>query len=519
MCYKKPNLLQEGEGAINGAQSAPYFDARAARSAGRGSDAGRYQRHRPEQTLLYRIIEQHYPPFVTHMAGQGRLLPDYVQREFEDYLRCGRLEHGFLRVRCDTCHAEHLVAFSCKRRGFCPSSGARRMAESAALLVDEVLPEQPMRQWALSVPYPLRFLFASRPAILGQVLGIVYRVIAAHLTEKAGFTRKAARTGAVTLIQRFGSALNLNIHFHMLFLDGVYADRSDGSVRFRWVKAPTSVELARLARTLAQRIGRFLERQGLLERDTENNYLAGEAMDEGPMDPLGGHSITYRIAVGPQQGRKVFTLKTLPARDEPLDEGVGKVAGFSLQAGVAAKADERRKLERLCRYMARPAVSEKPLSLTPGGNVRYQLKTPYRDGTTHVIFEPLDFMARLAAPVPKPRVNLTRFHGVFAPNSKHRAALTPAGRGEGNQRHADRDREEKTPAEHRASMTWAQRLKRVFHIDIETRRECGGQVKVIACIEDPVVIKKILTHLKEKATAAETGLLPESRAPPAGGFG
>lgn len=87
------------------------------------------------------LVEQHYLVLVEHMAGQGRPLPDYVQREFEDYLKCSRLEHGFLRVRCDTCHAEHLVAFSRKRRGFCHSCGARRMAESAALLVDEVLPE------------------------------------------------------------------------------------------------------------------------------------------------------------------------------------------------------------------------------------------------------------------------------------------------------------------------------------------------------------------------------------------
>ena len=80
----------------------------------------------------------------------------------------------------------------------------------------------------------------------------------------------------------------------------------------------------------------------------------------------------------------------------------------SLHAGVAARADQRQKLERLCRYISRPAISEKRLSLTPNGNVRYELKTPYRDGTTHVIFEPLDFIARLAALVPKPRVNLTR---------------------------------------------------------------------------------------------------------------
>ena len=99
-----------------------------------------------------------------------------------------------------------------ERRGFCPSCGARRMAESAALLVDEVLPHQPMRQWVLSFPYQLRFLFASRPELMGNVLGIVYRAIASYLIKKAGLTRKSAQCGAVTLIQRFGSALNLNMH-------------------------------------------------------------------------------------------------------------------------------------------------------------------------------------------------------------------------------------------------------------------------------------------------------------------
>ena len=83
------------------------------------------------------------------------------------------------------------------------------MAESAALLVDEVFPEQPVRQWVLSVPYPLRFLFASRPEVMGRVLGIVYRCIATHVIKKAGFSCKTAQTGAVTLIQRFGSVLNL----------------------------------------------------------------------------------------------------------------------------------------------------------------------------------------------------------------------------------------------------------------------------------------------------------------------
>jgi hypothetical protein len=130
------------------------------------------------------------------------------------------------------------------------------------------------------------------------------------------------------------------------------------------VKAPTSAELAGLTQILARRIGRFLERQGLLERDAENSYLAGDDLEAGPMDQLLGSSIIYRLAVGPQQGRKVFTLQTLPACDETFDDGVGKVAGFSLHPGVAGRADQRQKLERLCRYISRPAIAETRLSLT-----------------------------------------------------------------------------------------------------------------------------------------------------------
>ncbi len=184
------------------------------------------------------------------------------------------------------------------------------MAGSAALLVDEILPHQPMRQRVLSVPFPLRFLFASNPKVMSRVLGIVYRTIATHLAHKAGYAKPLTQTGAVTLIQRFGSALNLNIHYHMLFLDGVYTGGSDGHpMWFRRVKAPTGNELTKLTHTIASRVARYLERQGLLERDTGNIYLTPEAVaasDEDPSNQLLGSSITYRIAVGPQQGRKVF---------------------------------------------------------------------------------------------------------------------------------------------------------------------------------------------------------------------
>jgi ribosomal protein S27E len=314
-----------------------------------------YARHRPESTLLYQLVAQHYPAFRDLRAESGRPLPGYVAQEFEAYLTSGRLQEGFLRVRCEQCHAEKLVAFSCKKRGFCPSCGARRMAETAALLADEVLPERPLRQWVLSLPHALRFLLAANPAALTQVLGVVYRTIARYLISQAGLTRTRAATGAVTLIQRFGSALNLNIHFHMLFLDGAYPSAGANPPVFRQVAAPSANELQGLVEQIAARVGQVLERRGLIERDIENAWL-----------------------------------------------GAARAGGFSLHGGLDISAREREKLERLCRYVSRPPVASGRLALSASGQVRYTPKTPYRDGTTHIVLEPLDLMARLAALVPPP---------------------------------------------------------------------------------------------------------------------
>ena len=113
--------------------------------------------------------------------------------------------------------------------------------------------------------------------------------------------------------------------------------------------------------------------------------------------------------------------RILPDADG-LQGGAGKVGGFSLHAGVAAEAHQAHKLETLCRYITRPAISEQRLSIS----VRYELKTPWRNGTTHVDWDAVDFIAKLAALVPPPRAHLTRFHEVFAPKARLRAQLTPS---------------------------------------------------------------------------------------------
>src|SRR5690606_19531942 len=158
-----------------------------------------YRRHRPETTLLYQLVAEHYPKFRDRRVAEGRALPQYVEDEFEAYLQCGLLEHGFLRVKCDSCQAEKLVAFSCKRRG---------------------------------------------------------------------------------------------------------------QLRFVPVPAPSEAELRRLVQRIAERIGRSLERSGLITRDIEDAYLAFDPGEEAPINALLGASITYRIATGPREGQKVFTLQT-----------------------------------------------------------------------------------------------------------------------------------------------------------------------------------------------------------------
>jgi hypothetical protein len=377
-----------------------------------------------------------------------------------------------------------------------------------------------VRQFVLTFPFPLRFLLAAQPEALTEVLAVVQRGISTFIVRRAGFTvSSGARTGAVTLIQRFGSALNLNIHLHMLFLDGAYTFRGNRGT-FHRARRPSDFELAQLLDSLSRRIVRVLERRGLLIADPEHQQLDLEPGSS--LDQIQAASITrdgfarallglrpnrtlafacaYRIAIGPQAGRKALALYSVPALEEatyhPL---LARAAGFSLHAATVCEAFQRSRLERLCRYITRPPIATKRLSVDTRGRVVYQYKQPFRDGSTHVVLEPLDFIARLAALVPRPRLNLTRFHGVFAPNFKHRRKIVP-------RRARGRVDTDKPPA----PMSWMQRLKRVFAIDIETCPDCGGKLRVVAAIEDPPLIGKILAHVRRRQALFDS----TPRAPP-----
>src|SRR6185295_11235369 len=153
-------------------------------------------------------------------APEGRGLPRYVRGAFERYLDCGVLAKGFVRVRCPDCGYDTVVGFSCKERGLCPSCTGRRMDETAAHLVDRVFPRAPVRQWVLSLPHPVRFHLAKDASLLSGVLKIFIDEVFRDYRRRSRV--RGARGGGVTSIQRYGGAMNLNVHFHSLILDGVY---------------------------------------------------------------------------------------------------------------------------------------------------------------------------------------------------------------------------------------------------------------------------------------------------------
>ncbi len=146
-----------------------------------------YERRRPEQTILHCLVREHLATLLAQIqARTGTGLPEFVKDEFDAFLDSGVLAHGFLRVRCADCAQEKLVSFSCKRRGFCPSCGARQMAERAGYLLDEVIPRVPVRQRVLLFPIPLRILCAAHPELLTPVLRVIHRVVAGFLLKQAG---------------------------------------------------------------------------------------------------------------------------------------------------------------------------------------------------------------------------------------------------------------------------------------------------------------------------------------------
>ena len=461
--------------------------------------------------MLYDALRKHAETFLADVdadpASSG--LPAFVRGEVERFLRCGVLAHGFVRVYCPTCKDDLLVGFSCKGRGLCPSCGARRMADTARRWVDGLLPHVPYRQWVLTLPFPLRFRLAWDHELLGRVLDLFQRAIGMRLRSRARRRgHRGGRHAAVTVVQRFGSSLNLNVHFHSLVAEGVWVDGEDGP-RFVAVKVgPDDVEW--VVRRVHRMVSRLLGRTGLLDEDVEHGL---EADVEHPLQlQVAAASVLGRTALGPRAGRSVRavgrrrrsgppTRADKRARRRRMQSAVG---GFDLQAAVRIAARHRHRLEHLARYILRPSISTERLKVLPDGRFVYELRRPWSDGTTGFLFDPHELMEKLVALIPTPGGNLVRHHGLFAPRAALRAAVVLAGQG-------GTASTKNAPEDVPARLAWADLLRRVFLIDVLRCTRCGGKRRVLEAVTDPQAAAGILLHLGLEATAPRA---EPARAPP-----
>ena len=244
---------------------------------------------------------------------------------------------------------------------------------------------------------------------------------------------RGGRTGTVTFIQRFGGALNVNPHFHTLVLDGVFVEGTGGEIVFHPAAPPTDREVAELLAVVHRRVVRLLERRGLLSdepaRDETDDLFERSPALAGCYSASIGHTSALSDRAG-QRVRRLGVLRHPPANDIALGRRRARFDGFDLHADVAvpARDRDRARLERLCRYTARPSVSNERLERRADGSIVLNLKAPWSDGTEQILLEPLELLERLAALVPRPRTNLVLYHGVLAPNAKWRSRVVRHGR-------------------------------------------------------------------------------------------
>ena len=462
------------------------------------------------------MVRDHFETFRAQAAGlrDGEGLPRFVEQEFREFLRCGCLAGGFARFRCGDCGFDRLVPFSCKARACCPSCGGRRMAERAAHRRDHVLPAVPVRQWVLTFPHRLRYRLAWNHDLCRAVVGVGVRAVVGFLRHRAREAGAAdGRGGAVAIVQRFGGAMNLNVHVHTLVMDGVFV-RDGASLRF-WPAPPlTDLDVAEVLATIVPRVGRLLDHRGLGENDDASGP-DGWAEASPVLAGLAAASVQGRFALGARAGRPVRRCGATREPDEwpnrgPRD-GHARQDGFDLHAAVRVAAGERDRLEKLCRYALRPPVAQERLTLTSEGQVVLQLRHPWSDGTTHLLFDPAEFLERLAVLVPRPRINLVLYHGVLAPRAGWRPLVIRFGNGEVS----DATRAEGAlgagPPSRGDTRLWADLMRRSFGIDTLACPRCGGRLALIAVLEDASVIARILRHL---GLATTVPTLRPSRAPP-----
>jgi len=367
-----------------------------------GPPSSAYAPKAPAQSVLYQVVHDHFETFRAEAARAHDRdgLPRFVEEEFRSFLRCGFLAGGFARFQCARCRLDRLVPFSCKGRAVCPSCGGRRMAERAAHLVDDVFPVVPVRQWVLSLPHRLRYVLAWDHALCRAVSGAFVQAVLSDLRRRA--TRRW--TGC--------------------------SPRSTGASVGCWCG-----EACRAITTRAARPIRGARRHRCWPGSRRRPSRVGGHSARGPARRCAGGVRPRSCSRSPRRASGRVTR--------------GGTASICTRASSCRRGIEPGSSG--CRYALRPPIAADRLHLTADGQVVLDLRHRWADGTTRLVFEPLELLERLAALTPGPRIDLLLYYGVLGARSAWRSRLACP--------------------------------------------RCGDRLELIALIEDPTVVRRILSHL------------------------
>jgi len=393
-----------------------------------------YRPRRPEKTVLFKVVKKHYKTWVNNL---GKPVPYHVDKVFKGYLECGILAKGFACAHCDSCNKDFILGFSCKGRGLCPSCNTRAMVETAAHLVENLIPAVPIRQFVISFPMRIRH-YLRTDDILQKVLRIVVEEIRKKLIACSPETSHA-QIGAISFIHHFGNTLNIHPHFHLVVPDGIFSHDGDSLLFHESFLAPD--DIVDIQESIRKRVLRYFGRRGWFDKETVEKMLAYEN------------------------------------------------SGFSLNANVRIQSWDREGLERLIRYCARPCFASENLSWN-GPWLQYRFPKPTHTGKKFIQLEPLEFIDRIAAFIPFPRRHRRHYHGVFAPNSPVRGRVTA------NAKRRPRSSippslQEETEKVEKVSLDWAKLIARIYQ-DNPLVCGCGKEIKITAFVTHSAQIWRIL---------------------------
>lgn len=418
-----------------------------------------YRPRRPEKTDLFQAVVQNidlfYEVYDERFLAQHGPLRRRATQAFEAFLRCGRLQGGFARVKCESCGDEYHVAFSCQRRGICSSCQQKRAELLCRFVEEQVIEPVDHRQHVFVVPKTLRGIFHGDREMLNKLCRTGAQ--ATHGFYRAGLGREDVSCGMVLVPQLFGDALNPHVHLHSLVTDGAF----DAQGNFHRLLYDAGKDTETLTQLFAVRVLDMLVSEGRLSQARRDDILSWE------------HT------------------------------------GFSVDASVRVHKGEREGLRRLVRYMARPPVSvERVVYDERSGRVlvksckKMNGQRPVKAG-----YDALTFLALMALQVPPAGTHMVRYYGYYSTRSRAKRREQVDSQDPSDVKAAPK--EVPSPEAKARKARWAELLRLVFEVDPLTCEKCGGQMKIISFItpNQPAVLEKILDHLGEPS-------VPLARGPP-----